>query len=173
MKDKSKRLAFFLRHDPNYNFPDGGWRQVWDLVKNHGFTRSELRDIVASDEKGRYEFSEDNKRIRARQGHSVNVDVKLEILTPPEILYHGTALRFLESIKKEGIKKMSRLYVHLSSDIETAKQVGKRHGKPIVLEINTKQMSEDGMIFRKSRNSVWLTEYIDPKYINFNNTTYD
>ena len=171
-KDKSKRLAYLLRHDPSYNFPKGGWRRVLDLVKNHGYTRSELKDIVDSDDKGRYEFSQDNQSIRARQGHSVNVDVELEILEPPEILYHGTALRFLDSIKAGGIKRMSRLYVQLSDNPELAKKVGERHGKPVVLEIDTKRMTKDGVVFKKSRNGIWMTEYVDPGYINFNNTIF-
>lgn len=172
MKDRSKRLAFFLRHDPNYKFLVGGWRLVSDLVENHNYTISELKEIVDSDEKGRYEFSEDGQKIRARQGHSVDVDVDLEILTPPDILYHGTAIRFLDSIKKEGIKKIHRLYVHLSSDPIVAKGVGRRHGKPAVLVIDTKRMSDNGIVFKKSRNDVWLTDYVDPKYIDFKNTIY-
>ena len=164
-KNKSKELAFLLRHDKNYNFPKSGWRTVSDLVNNHGFSRKELAEIVSTDDKGRYEFSLDKKLIRARQGHSVQVDVELEIKTPPEILYHGTATRFLDSIREKGILRMSRLYVQLSSDKNTARTVGSRHGEAIVLPINTKKMSEDGVEFRLSRNNIWLVKEVEPKYI--------
>ena len=164
-KNKSKELAYLLRHDKNYNFPKSGWRTVSDLVNNHGFSRKELAEIVSTDDKGRYEFSLDKKLIRARQGHSVQVDVELEIKTPPEILYHGTATRFLDSIREKGILRMSRLYVQLSSDKNTARTVGSRHGEAIVLPINTKKMSEDGVEFRLSRNNIWLVKEVKPNYI--------
>lgn len=162
---KSKELAFLLRHDKDYQFDDKGYREVSDLIKNHGFSLNELETIVANDEKGRYEFDSDAKqKIRARQGHSISVNVELEKLTPPDILYHGTTIRFLDSIYKQGLIKGSRLYVHLSSDEETAIKVGQRHGWPYVLKIDSKKMSDDGVIFFKSRNGVWLTDYVDPKY---------
>ena len=164
-KNRSKELAYLLRHDKSYNFPKNGWRTVSDLTRNHGFTIKELAEIVSTDDKGRYEFSLDKKLIRARQGHSIQVDVELEIKTPPEILYHGTSTRFLDSIKEKGILKMSRLYVHLSPDKITAQKVGSRHGEVIVLPINTKKMSEDGIEFKLSRNNVWLVKEVEPKYI--------
>ena len=172
-KDKSKKLAFLLRHDKEYNFLKGGWRLVSDLIKNHGYRQAELEEIVREDDKGRYEFSTDHNKIRARQGHSINVDVDLEISNPPDILYHGTATRFLDSIKEKGILRMSRLYVQLSQDIETATQVGSRHGTPIVLPIDTKRMREDGIIFKLSRNNVWMTNKIDPKYILWDKIKYN
>ncbi len=165
MKDKSKKLAYLLRHDKTYDFSDHGYRKISDLIENHGYTKEELVKIVSEDNKGRYEFSEDKTKIRARQGHSIPVDVELEIRTPPEILYHGTAKRFLKSIKEKGILKMSRNYVQLSPDYETARTVGKRHGDEIVLPIMTGKMAQDGIIFRLSRNNVWLVDYIKPDYI--------
>ena len=160
-----KLLAFLLRHDKDYPFDEHGWREIGDLITNHGYTMDELKEIVATNNKQRFEFSEDMTRIRARQGHSVQVDVELEEMLPPDILYHGTGERFLASIMEQGINKGNRLYVHLSKTIETAVNVGKRHGKPVVLVIDTKRMADDGHKFYLSRNGVWLTDYEDKKYI--------
>ncbi len=162
---KEKRLAFLLRHDKNYAFDVHGWREVNDLVVNHGYTMEELREIVATNNKQRYEFSEDMTRIRARQGHSIQVDVELAEATPPDMLYHGTAKAFMESIMSQGIQKGKRLYVHLSTTIDMATKVGERHGKPVVLAIDAKRMHDDGIKFFLSRNSVWLTEFVDVNYI--------
>lgn len=162
---RAKRLAFLLRHDRSYSFDAHGWREVSDLMKNHGYTMKELEEIVATNNKHRYEFSEDKCRIRARQGHSVHVDVELEEKMPPDTLYHGTAKVFLDSIMEKGIVKGNRLYVHLSSAIEIAANVGKRHGEPVVLAIDAKKMAEDNLHFFLSKNGVWLTDYVDGEYI--------
>ena len=162
---RGKRLAFFLRHDKGYPFDEHGWREISDLITNHGYTMDELKEIVATNNKQRYEFSEDMTCIRARQGHSVHVDVELEEKMPPDTLYHGTAKAFIDSILEKGIIKGNRLYVHLSGTEETAINVGKRHGEPVVLVIDAKRMAEDGHRFFLSRNGVWLTDYVDPKYI--------
>lgn len=162
---KGKRLAFLLRHDKDYQFDEHGWREVSDLIANHGYTMEILDEIVETNNKKRYEYSEDKSKIRARQGHSVNVDVELKEVIPPDILYHGTAETTLSAIMKEGIIKGSRLHVHLSQTEETALNVGKRHGKPVVLRINAGQMNQDGIKFYLSNNGVWLTEYVSPKYI--------
>ena len=162
---RGKRLAFLLRHDKNYQFDEHGWREVSDLITNHGYTMDELKEIVATNNKQRFEFSEDMTRIRARQGHSVHVDVELEEKMPPNTLYHGTAKTVLDSIMEKGIIKGNRLYVHLSSTKETATNVGKRHGEPVVLVIDAKKMVEDGYRFFLSRNGVWLTDYVDSTYI--------
>ena len=165
---KSVELAFLLRHDKSYAFDEHGWREVNDLIKNHGYTMDMLDDIVENNNKKRYEYSADRKYIRARQGHSINVDVELEEATPPDILYHGTVESVVPLIKKEGIKKQSRLHVHLSSNIATATTVGARHGSDnVVLPVNTKNMKKDGIKFYLSRNGVWLTDYVDPKYLIF------
>jgi putative RNA 2'-phosphotransferase len=124
-----------------------------------------LDDIVKTNNKQRYEYNEDETLIRARQGHSIKVDVNLSESTPPDILYHGTATRFLDSILEKGIVKGNRLYVHLSKDEETATTVGARHGKPYVLKIDAKKMYEDGIKFYLSNNNVWLTDFVDAKYI--------
>lgn len=162
---KGKKLSFLLRHDKEYDFDRNGWRDTSDLIKNHGYTMKELEEIVETNDKKRYEFSDDKKKIRARQGHSINVDVELEEKIPPKILYHGTATRFLESIYKNGINSGSRIYVHLSDNEETAKKVGSRHGTPFVLKINAKKMYDDGIVFYLSNNGVWLTQFVDKKYI--------
>ena len=171
MKDlldsKSKNLAFLLRHDKSYNFPKpDGWREVSDLIRNHGFTRRELDEIVSTDKKGRYEFDQVKNRIRALQGHSIpGIEPDITELLPPPILYHGTSSRFINSILKLGILKQSRNHVHLSADIDTARNVGMRHGGSVViLKINTESMVKDGIKFWKSRNGVWLSKDIEPKY---------
>ena len=163
---RSKSLAFLLRHDNTYVFYEHGYREVRDLVANHGFTLDELREIVKTDDKGRYEFLDEQQLfIRARYGHSVKVDVELPDAVPPAVLYHGTAKRFVDSIRQQGIKKMRRLYVHLSEKEEDALKVGQRHGEPIALIIDARQMSDDGIKFLLSRNGIWMTDYVAPKYI--------
>lgn len=162
---KEKRLAFLLRHDTSYAFDEHGWREVSDLVAKHGFNMEELREIVATNNKNRYEFSEDMTCIRARQGHSIQVDVELAEAIPPDVLYHGTAKDSVRSIMERGIEKSSRLYVHLSTTVEMATKVGQRYGEPVVLSIDAKRMSEDGIKFFLSRNGVWLTEFVEAKYI--------
>ena len=164
-----KQLSFLLRHDSEA-FSNGlidkhGWRKVSELVKDHKYTKDLLDDIVKTNNKQRYEYNEDETLIRARQGHSINVDVNLSEITPPDILYHGTATRFLDSILEKGIVKGNRLHVHLSKDEETATSVGARHGRPYVLRIDAKKMYEDGIKFYLSNNNVWLTDYVDVKYI--------
>jgi len=165
LDERSKELAFLLRHDTDYQFDAHGWRTVNDLIDNHEYTMSMLMEIVKTDKKGRYEFNDDMTMIRACQGHSVNVNPDLQEMTPPDILYHGTATRFYNSIKSEGIKKMTRNYVQLSKDISTAIEVGKRHGSPVLLSVNTKSMVDDGIKFYLSNNGVWMTEFVNPKYI--------
>ena len=166
LKTRSKTLARLLRHDKTYDFLEHGYRDVNDLVANHGFTKGELSEIVATDDKGRFEFFDERQLlVRARYGHSVKVDVELPEAVPPAVLYHGTAKRFVDSIRQRGILKMERLYVHLSATVEEALKVGKRHGEPVVLEIDARRMSEGGIKFLVSRNGVWMTEFVDAKYI--------
>ena len=163
--NKCRRLAFLLRHDKNYKFDAYGWRKVSDLMENHNFTLEELCEIVDGNDKQRFEFSEDMQYIRARQGHSIKVNVELEESVPPIVLYHGTAERFVKAILEEGLKPQSRLYVHLSSTIETAIEVGKRHGTPAVFMIDSRKMCDDGIKFYLSRNGVWLTNEVKPPYL--------
>lgn len=143
---------------------ESGYMSISDLVKK-GFTEELIEEIVSTNNKARYEYSPDKTKLRARQGHSIPVDVGLTPTTPPEILYHGTADRFIPHILKEGLKPMSRLYVHLSSDVKTAIDVGKRHGKPVVLTVNTQEMVEDGYQFFLSNNGVWLVKEVPVQYL--------
>ena len=165
-------ISLVLRHKPEaagIALDEHGWANVEELL--HGINETGrkismdiLEEIVATDSKQRYSFNEDKTLIRANQGHSIPVDVELKEQNPPEILYHGTATRFLNSILNDGLKPMSRLYVHLSKDIETAWKVGKRHGDPVILKINSRDMYKDGYKFYLSENGVWLTEKVDAKY---------
>lgn len=174
---KSDKLSIFisliLRHKPEtigITLDEHGWADVKELIdginaSGHQINMEILEEIVRTDEKGRYSFNDNKKMIRANQGHSIPVDVELDEVNPPEILYHGTATRFLDSIMKEGLKSMSRLYVHLSRDIETARKVGERHGNPVVLKIRSGEMNRDGIKFYLSSNGVWLVKNVARKYI--------
>lgn len=166
-------ISLVLRHKPSVigiTLDNHGWANVNELINginNSGrkINMEILEEIVSTDDKRRYSFNEDKTLIRANQGHSIPVNVELKEATPPNILYHGTATKSLDNIKRQGIKSMSRLYVHMSKDLETAIKVGTRHGRCVVLEINTKKMFDDGIKFYISENGVWLTKYIDWKYV--------
>lgn len=169
----SRFISLVLRHKPeviSLNIDKHGWASVDELIEKvskwYPQMNKELLDyIVENNNKKRFSYNEDQSQIRANQGHSINVDVDLEERIPPDVLYHGTAFQNIDSIMEKGIVKGNRLYVHLSQDEKTAINVGKRHGLPIVLIINTKEMVEDGIVFYYSVNGIWLTEYISPKYI--------
>ncbi|WP_262150072.1 RNA 2'-phosphotransferase [Chryseobacterium foetidum] len=172
-KKTSKFLSYVLRHHPELiglNLDENGWANVDELIAKstndtQGFTFEELNEIVETNDKKRFVFNEDKTRIRANQGHSIGIDLNLKPQQPPEFLYHGTAQANVDSILENGIEKKSRQHVHLSSDKETANKVGMRHGKPVILTIKTKEMSEDGILFYLSENGVWLTDFVDQKYI--------
>ncbi len=177
MKDLKKTsifLALILRHKPEtigISLDKNGWASVREVIeginRTNGYSMDmeTLEEIVRTDEKGRYSFNEDKTLIRANQGHSVNVDVELEEKIPPETLYHGTAQRFADAIRAEGLKPMSRLYVHLSKDVKTAVKVGSRHGKPYVFKVNAGEMSRQGYKFLLSENGVWLTKSVPPDFL--------
>ena len=178
MKDVKDKLSIFisliLRHKPeaiNIKLDRFGYAYVDELIAGinksgkHTIDFEKLKNIVNEDKKGRYSFSDDFTKIRANQGHSIRVDVELKEAIPPNTLYHGTATRNLENILSSGIKKMSRLYVHLSDNIETASQVGKRHGSPIILKVDAKKMHKDGYKFYISENKVWLTDTVPSLYV--------
>ena len=124
-----------------------------------------LERIVAEDEKQRYSFNDDKTLIRANQGHSIPVDVELEKVEPPEILYHGTGEKFVASIDEQGLIPKSRLYVHLSDDEDTARKVGQRHGKPVIYTVKSGEMYRAGIVFYRSVNGVWLTKAVPVKYL--------
>lgn len=166
-------LSLILRHKPEaagIKLDEHGWANVDELLSGINMSGRTidlftLEEIVKSDQKQRYSFNEDKSLIRANQGHSILVDVELKEQIPPEVLYHGTAQRFVEAIKKDGLKPMRRLYVHLSLDIDTAIKVGKRHGSPVILKTYSGDMHRDGKKFYMSENGVWLTKAVDCNYI--------
>lgn len=176
----SKFLSFVLRHRPEsigLQMDENGWVDVNELIdksniyqKGSGYeplTKEILDEIVATNEKKRFSYSDDGWLIRASQGHSVDIDLDLKPKSPPEYLYHGTADRFINLIKKDGLKKMNRNHVHLSSTFETALKVGQRHGNPKVLRIKSKEMDKDGLLLFLSDNDVWLADEVPAKYIEF------
>lgn len=173
--NKSKFLSLVLRHKPDtigIVLDRNGWVSVEELLAKSAdygvrFSRTELEEIVETNDKKRFAFSEDKTRIRANQGHSVAVELELEAAEPPEQLFHGTVERFLGSIRTDGLKKMNRHHVHLSKDKETAEKVGDRRGEAVILTINSGDMFKDGYPFYQSENGVWLTDAVPVKYINF------
>lgn len=168
----SKYLSLILRHKPEeagITLDKHGWAKVEELIngiaKKYAFDMGMLEEIVATDEKQRYSFNADHTLIRANQGHSIQVDVELEELEPPEYLYHGTGMKYYDCIMKEGLIPKSRLYVHLSEDVDTAKTVGVRHGDPVVFCVDAKVMYNHGYKFYKSVNGVWLTERVPNEFL--------
>ncbi|EAV43195.1 hypothetical protein SIAM614_20266 [Stappia aggregata IAM 12614] len=169
----SKRLSFWLRHKPEdagLTLSHDGWADVSAVLKAFSTlkldcNRDQLERVVETNDKKRFEFSDDGKRIRARQGHSVDIDLGLTALTPPEILFHGTATRFLPLILTEGLKPMARHHVHLSPDRSTALKVGSRHGKPAVLQVAASAMQADGHTFYRTENGVWLTDSVPATFL--------
>lgn len=174
----SKFLSRILRHKPEVigiTLNEHGWADIDELIdgingykKKYNINREILNHIVETDEKQRYTISPDGKFIRANQGHSIPVDVELEETEPPEELFHGTADRFSESIEQQGILPKSRLYVHLSKDVQTAEKVGMRHGNPIVYRVNSGEMFRQGYKFYISLNGVWLTKNVPPQFLTIN-----
>jgi putative RNA 2'-phosphotransferase len=179
MKDRivrtSKFLSLVLRHQPEtigLQLDAQGWVPVSELLQALSTSRfplslSELQELVRSNDKQRFSFSEDGSRIRASQGHSLSIDLGYERAVPPATLFHGTAERFLQSIQKSGLLKGQRHHVHLSAEPETALKVGSRYGRPVVLQIASDQMNKNGHLFFRSANGVWLTEFVPVEYIEF------
>jgi len=169
----SKYLAKHLRHQPErlgLTLASGGWVGVDDLLRacaRHGFsiTRAELDEVVATNNKSRYAYDPTGALIRANQGHSVEVDLQLEPVTPPDVLYHGTGHGAVAAIEEQGLHRMARHHVHLSGDIETATTVGARHGRPVVFAVDATAMSRNGHSFYHSANGVWLTDGVPPRYL--------
>jgi len=174
IKSTSKFISLILRHKPEVigvSLDEHGWAEVQELIDGinvsggHHLDMDLLEEIVQTDEKQRYSFNEDHTLIRANQGHSIPVDVELEEKTPPVLLYHGTGEKYVPLIDEQGLIPKSRLYVHLSADIPTAKKVGSRHGKPVIYEIDCGKMTADGHKFYLSANHVWLTRYVPAQYL--------
>ena len=169
IKKISKFLSLILRHKPetiNLKLDENGWADVDELIaksKNIKLTKELINEVVRDDDKQRF-IIEENK-IRANQGHSIEVDLELKAVTPPDILYHGTATRFLDSIMQTGLSKQARQHVHLSQELETATAVGKRHGKLVILEVDAKKMFDEGFEFYLSENGVWLTDVVGVRFL--------
>lgn len=171
-KGTGKFVALILRHKPEtigITLDEHGWANVDELIegiaKTRAFDMEMLEEIVATDNKQRFSFNEDHTMIRANQGHSIPVDVELNKLSPPEVLYHGSAIKYEEAIDDIGLIPKSRLYVHLSKDYDTAVKVGSRHGKPVIYKVYTGNMDRDGYEFFLSENGVWLTKSVPTKYL--------
>ncbi len=170
----SKYLSKYLRHRPDrigIQLAPGGWvpvSQLLDACQKHNFPiqLTELKQVVAQNDKQRFSFDSTGTLIRANQGHSIEIDLQLEPVIPPNILYHGTSSGAVESILKEGISKMSRNHVHLSTAIETARRVGSRHGIPAILTVDAAAMHSDSYTFYCSDNGVWLVDFVPAKYLN-------
>ncbi|WP_020407453.1 RNA 2'-phosphotransferase [Hahella ganghwensis] len=170
----SKFLSFILRHEPQaigITLDENGWVNINELLEaanasGKSITRELLDEVVFTNDKQRFAYSPDGSRIRANQGHSVeSVDLALSPVEPPGFLFHGTVERFLDDIREFGLKKMNRQHVHLSADITTARSVGGRRGKPVILKISAGQMFQSGIEFYLSANGVWLTDSVPAEYI--------
>jgi putative RNA 2'-phosphotransferase len=169
----SKFLSLHLRHSPadlGLTLEPGGWVPVADVLagaarKGFPITPAELAEVVRASDKQRFAFDESGTMIRANQGHSAEVDLQLEPAEPPAVLYHGTADRFLAAILRDGLRKMNRHHVHLSADTATAAKVGSRHGRLVVLEVDTAWMHAAGHAFYRSANGVWLVDAVPPGYL--------
>jgi len=173
----SKLLSLVLRHQPQaigIRLDDAGWIAVDALVAalqrhpaGRGVDREALAQVVSSNDKQRFEFSDDESRIRARQGHSVDVELGYSPAEPPKLLFHGTPESVVPAIKASGLKKMARHHVHLHVDVETSRAVGARRGKPVLLNIRSQEMYQAGHIFYVTENDVWLTDEVPPQFIDF------
>lgn len=169
----SKFLSLHLRHTPaaiGLELQEGGWVNVADLLAacaTHGvpISREVLAELVAGSDKQRFAFDATGARIRAQQGHSVEVDLQLTPAAPPAVLYHGTAPAALPAIRREGLQKMDRHHVHLSPDEETARRVGARRGPPVILAIDAAALHAAGGVFYESGNGVWLVDAVPPEYL--------
>ncbi len=169
----SKFLSLVLRHEPGragLTLGEGGWVAVADLLAGceragKRISPALLHEVVASNDKQRFAFSDDGLRIRANQGHSIDVDLGLVPRVPPDRLYHGTASRFLASILAQGLLRGSRHHVHLTEKQDVAVSVGTRHGVPVVLVVDALRMQRDGHAFYRSDNGVWLTDRVDVQYL--------
>jgi putative RNA 2'-phosphotransferase len=174
----SKFLSLVLRHSPErigLTLEHGGWASVPELIRlandaGHQLMEQLLHRVVAENDKQRFALTSDGAWIRANQGHSIQVDLGLDPLEPPESLYHGTATRNVDSIRRKGLLPGRRQHVHLSPDERTAVQVGRRHGTPVVLLVDAGSLHRAGAEFFRSSNGVWLTSYVPAAFIRFPRT---
>ena len=169
----SKFLSFVLRHQPDavgLELDGRGWVDVealLDALRTHGrpLTRDELAEVVATSPKQRFALSDDGRRIRANQGHSTEVDLGYESAEPPAVLYHGTFAAVLPQIREQGLRRMERHHVHLAADEATARTVGGRRGRPVVLRVDARGMRDAGYTFFVTPNGVWLTDAVPPAFL--------
>jgi putative RNA 2'-phosphotransferase len=169
----SKFLSKHLRHAPEaigLTLAPGGWVSVDDLLAacaraRMPLTREQLDEVVLTNSKQRFAFDESGSRIRANQGHSVEVDLELPPATPPGVLYHGTGHQTADVVQQDGLRKMRRHHVHLSPDVETATRVGMRHGRPVVFQVDAGRMHAQGHVFFRSENGVWLVDEVPPEFL--------
>ena len=169
----SKMLSLVLRHKPEsigLTLDEQGWADVGLLIqkinnKGLALNGAVLQQVVATNNKKRFAYNHDKTKIRANQGHTIDVDLGYTTHTPPEILFHGTGSQFVSDILQQGLLKMNRHHVHLSADVETAEKVGQRKGKPVILQVASLTMFNKGIDFFVSANNVWLTHYVPPEYI--------
>ncbi|AZZ89759.1 RNA 2'-phosphotransferase [Hahella sp. KA22] len=173
LKSKSKFLSLVLRHQPELirlPLDANGWADIEVLLagaarQGVNISFQDVLEIVATNDKQRFALSEDKRRIRASQGHSIDVDLQLTPVAPPEVLFHGSATRFADAILAAGLQPGQRRHVHLSADVETAHKVGSRHGKPVIFRIDAKALAQAGHAFYLSANQVWLTDAVPPQYL--------
>ena len=171
----SKFLSLVLRHQPQtigITLDENGWVDIGELLKGMALARNrvsreQLEHVVASNDKQRFTISDDGQRIRAKQGHSVEVDLGYQAATPPEYLCHGTPARFVKFIRASGLKKMNRHHVHMHADRKLAAEVGGRRGRPVLLIIRSLEMREAGNKFFVTENNVWLADHVPQEFIDF------
>lgn len=168
----SRFLSLILRHRPDaigLALDEAGWADIDTLLRlaqpHHPLTRALLDRAVAENPKQRFAISDDGLRIRARQGHSIEIDLRLPPMVPPARLYHGTARRHLAAIRRDGLHRGERHHVHLSADPDTARRVGARHGSPVVLIVRSAEMAAAGHVFHRTENGIWLTAAVPPGFI--------
>lgn len=172
-RKKSKFLSLILRHQPEkigITLDASGWVDVTELLTalneyGENFSLSTLKEVVQTNDKQRFLLNDDETKIRANQGHSVNIELGYQPAIPPETLFHGTPQQTVEIISREGLKKMNRHHVHLHVDVTTSISVGQRRGKPVLLKIEAMAMHNDGYKFFRTPNNVWLTDHVPVKYL--------
>ena len=171
----SKFLSLVLRHQPEtigIELDESGWVEISDLISGmirsgRDVTINQIKEVVKTNDKQRFTISDDDQRIRAKQGHSVEVELGYQPATPPESLCHGTPDRFIPLIRDEGLKKMQRHHVHMHEDQKLAKEVGSRRGHSVLLNIRSREMHDAGHEFFVTENDVWLTDHVPPEFIDF------